>query len=422
MSRSCWVVALLCLALAAPTFAGEAGRSEDGNFFIREGDFTLNTELRLQIKASYEEEEFDLSGPLYSDFVDTSEDPTTDFSVRRGRIAFFGQAFAPWLRYKIEADFGDGKSRLTDAYVEMKFANASNWRFGQFKQPFDFFQLMSSKYFQFVERPVGTDLLSPARDIGVMYYGSTASKRYNWSVALQNGNGPNHAGNDNDEFRLAARFEMQNEGGFKYMETAANHPEKLEWTVGLAYQSNPQGELVGNRAVDEDDEPPFDCEIGISQTCDFENRDQTAYELFGAVRGRNWQFNGTYQMWSFEDDAFKPFGNGDLADRDLTYFNVQFGFFVAPKWEIAARYATWENDDPLDVTPADLADFPGELVSDVKSEEWRLGTNYYFSKHNFKLMVDYGEEKETFDDEFFGQRGKTEDTISGLRAMLAFFI
>lgn len=122
--------------------------------------------------------------------------------------------------------------------IDMRFSGVNNWKFGQFNYPFDIFQMMSDKTLMFVERPAGTegsDLiqddgffrpLNKSRDIGVMYYGYSENKRFNWAVSVMNGNGVNQMENENNKFRMGLRFEVQNEGGFKYTMTAVDHPDK----------------------------------------------------------------------------------------------------------------------------------------------------------------------------------------------------
>ncbi len=428
--RMAWrTLAMICLVVVAAGVvlaAEEAAPAETKpsfpwkGFTIKDGDYSMSFGVQLQGLFSYLDENFDFSGPLYDGVEDTNVDPVSDFSMRRARIALSGGAFAPWFKYKLEVDFGLGKTRATDLYVDMDFNNYNNWRIGQFKKPYDLFDLYSSKTLMFIERPAANVFLTPAnRDIGVMYRGSTKDRRFNWAAMIGNGNGPNTTANDG-AFLLGARFEFQNEGGFKYLATAIEHPEKLEYTIGAAYQSNPRSLLVGDVPIEE--EVPLDkasgsypCVIGVSTSCTWDNRSRSNLEFFGALRGKSFQINATYQLES--DERLAADENGDPADVDYDAYALEAGFFVTPKWEIAGRYDQLNMKDAVDITFGD-----GSVISDFKIKQWNIGTNYYFFQNNLKLMINYGNTKETYNDDSIVGWGTTERSIDSFLAMLAFYI
>lgn len=430
------IAGLVCLMPLA-TFAGDAGKGEKGGFFIKDGDFSLNMEFRVQFKADYLKDEVNWDGYLYEGLADTEYDPKADFTMRRVRAAFFGTAFAPWLNYKLEVDYGRGKTALTDALIDMRFSGVNNWKFGQFNYPFDIFQMMSDKTLMFVERPAGTegsDLiqddgffrpLNKSRDIGVMYYGYSENKRFNWAVSVMNGNGVNQMENENNKFRMGLRFEVQNEGGFKYTMTAVDHPDKLEYTAGIAFQKNPRGSgMHSSNATGVDDEgyPTYDCIIGESESCRYQTEDVKAYELFGALRGNRFQVNATYQMWTDVNAVYDR--NGILADREFTYYVLEGGFFVTPKLELALRYSQMKDNDPYyDFLAMEDSEDYIAVETENKFTEWRIGINYYFFKHNLKLNFDWGQEKLTVSDHVseIGS-GELEFKNSGPRLMLSFLI
>lgn len=439
MARRALVVICLVVVAAGAVLAAEGTESTAATpevekkasfpwngFTIKDGDYSMNIGVQLQGLFRYDDEDFDFSGPLYAGIEDTDIDPLNDFEMRRARIALSGGAFAPWFKYKLEVDFGLGKTRATDLYVEMNFSDYNQWRVGQFKKPYDLFDLYSSKTLMFIERPAANTFVTPAnRDIGVMYRGNTKNKRLNWAAMVGNGNGPNTLGNDG-AFLLGARFEFQNEGGFKYLATAIEHPEKLEYTVGVAFQSNPRSELVGDVRIDDggngtepdpfakssDDYP---CVIGTSRTCTWDNRSRNNLLFFGALRGKIFQINATYQLEKEEDGAADK--QGDPANIELDAWALEAGFFVTPKWEIAGRYDQLNFKDAVDITFGD-----GSVISDFEIKQWTIGTNYYLFKNNLKLMLNYGNTTATYDDSSFIGPGKFETSLDSFQAMLAFYI
>lgn len=443
MSQWFKVLSVSCLICLVPVaaLAGEAGKGEKGGFFIKDGDFSLNMEFRVQFKADYLKDQVNWDGYLYEGLADTEYDPKANFLMRRVRAAFSGTAFAPWLNYKLEVDYGRGKTALTDAFLDMRFSGANNWKFGQFNYPFDIFQMISDKTLMFVERPAGTEgseliedggffwPLNKSRDIGVMYYGYSEGKRFNWFASVMNGNGVNNLSNDNNKFRMGLRFEVQNEGGFKYVGTAADHPSKLEYTAGIAFQKNPRGSAMSSSnptGLDDGGNPTFDCILGVSEECRWETEDVRAYELFGALRGKNFQITGTFQSWTYADGVFDQFGAVD--DRKFNYWVLQGGYFVTPKLELALHYSQLKDTDPyydfLEVEEKFQAQQEFIPVrTENKFTEWRLGINYYFFKNNLKLNFDWGQEKLKVSDEVSEiGNGELEFKNSGPRLMLSFLI
>lgn len=394
---------LLCCTAA---LAGETGKAQDKGFFIKDGDFTLETEFVLHFRADYLEDQFDFNGSAFDGSSNTTIDPKLDFRTRHARANFGGQAFFPWLTWKIQTEFGGGQARIRDAWIQTKSSDHNVWKFGQFKSPFDIFKLAGDEVQNLAERPDGTNFLWPRnRDIGVMYSGRTEDKRVSWAIAFQNGNGDNQPENDNDQFMTTVRLELQNEGGFVYKLSAIDHPESVQWVAGIAFMQNPQGGLTGDDGSD-------DCILGADKVCKFTTVDRDAWELFGAVRGGRWQGTGTYQKWNLQDARLDE--NGDLDDEQFEFWDVDFGYFVSEKDEIVGRYGQWEFKK---VAFDELGD-----ASRDSADEWRLGYTHYWNGNNLKFTVDYGQSVATSDVKILGASGTEKLTTKGLRFLLGFVL
>jgi hypothetical protein len=139
----------------------------------------------------------------------------SEWLLRRARFGVRGW-FAGWLRGDLEADFGRGRAALTDAVVTFGFAPYAVVRIGQFKKPFDAFELTSSREILVAERdgaPRGTDGPTPDglveglgysnRDIGAELSGRRDRAR--WAIGFWNGAGANEAKNDEGE-QVGARL------------------------------------------------------------------------------------------------------------------------------------------------------------------------------------------------------------------------
>jgi phosphate-selective porin OprO/OprP len=132
--------------------------------------------------------------------------------VRRARLNLKG-SFGPAWGFKFESDFGANtigtttgyRAQLTDVYVDWMPHAAAQLRFGQFKTPFGWEQLMSDTQNPFAERPLANDRLTVSRQIGAAISGTVARDRIDYSIGAFNGNGVNNANNDNSSFMTVAR-------------------------------------------------------------------------------------------------------------------------------------------------------------------------------------------------------------------------
>lgn len=153
-----------------------------------------------------------LSGRLHAQFNTTSVDaePASEFLVRRARLTL-EIGVGKYLSGKIEPDFGEGELDLKDAWARLELHPAFNIQAGQFKRPFDLFELTSSTRILVVERAGGIrgvgacagpggvcsfsrlteGLEFSDRDIGVLIDGRQGS--VSWTAAITNGTGSNTA-------------------------------------------------------------------------------------------------------------------------------------------------------------------------------------------------------------------------------------
>lgn len=166
-------------------------------------------------------------GLIQAQFNTTSVEegePESEWLIRRARIGL--RAFAAgWIQAYVEGDFGGGRVRLTDGYLEFLFDPRLAIRAGQFKVPFDALELVSSRELPVIERdgaPRGSPALTPnglldglgynARDIGAQWSGAWPA----WSAAagVFNGSGDN-AEDEDDGKQFAARLTAGLPGGWR---------------------------------------------------------------------------------------------------------------------------------------------------------------------------------------------------------------
>ncbi len=173
---------------------------------------SLYTTADAQVEVRSNAVQITITGRLHAQFNTTSvtDEPEAEFLIRRARLAA-ELRINDFVSGKVEPDFGEGKIALKDAWVRLTFDRAFRATVGQFKRPFDLFELTSSTQILVVERtgevrgvdscagPGGTCTLSRLteklqlsdRDIGVMFDGTDPEGKFRYMVAVTNGTGSN---------------------------------------------------------------------------------------------------------------------------------------------------------------------------------------------------------------------------------------
>ena len=163
-----------------------------------------------QVTISSDAMEIDLHGRLHFQYNTTSVvgEPASFFLIRRARITLTAK-INDFVSGRVQPDFEGGEINLKDAWVRVAFDPALRLTFGQFKRPFDAFELLTSSQILVIERAGGVRGVSTCagpggvctfsrfteklqfsdRDIGIMADGSSGNVDYYLSIT--NGEGAN---------------------------------------------------------------------------------------------------------------------------------------------------------------------------------------------------------------------------------------
>jgi hypothetical protein len=159
----------------------------------------------------------EITGRLQIQYNTTSVDsaagealPWSEFVLRRARLTF-DITFNDLLSARMEPDYsttaGVGLVSVRDAYIRFHFGSGVRATLGQFKRPFDLFQLTSSTEFPVVERGgrvrgvtacgalltvcsfsnLSVGLLYSDRDLGLMLDGAAIPHTLTYALSLTNG-------------------------------------------------------------------------------------------------------------------------------------------------------------------------------------------------------------------------------------------
>jgi phosphate transport system substrate-binding protein len=172
------------------------------------GSSTIDAQVEVRSRAM----QITLTGRVHAQFDHTSveAEPASEFLMRRVRFSADVRV-NDLVSGRVQPDYGDGKLSLKDAWVRLNFAPQFRATVGQFKRPFDLFELTSSTQILVIERAGGvrgvdacagpggtcsfsrlTEKLQYAdRDIGVQFSGASGS--FGYAASVTNGTGANTA-------------------------------------------------------------------------------------------------------------------------------------------------------------------------------------------------------------------------------------
>ncbi len=86
-------------------------------------------------------------------------------SARRVRFAIKAQITKDWYG-EVDMDMADGVFELKDAIIEYDGVKNMEFKLGNFKEDFSMERTTSSRFLQFIERPMVTQALAPSRHLG----------------------------------------------------------------------------------------------------------------------------------------------------------------------------------------------------------------------------------------------------------------
>jgi len=110
-----------------------------------------------QVVVSSKAMELRIDGRLHFQYNQTSAEGaqlSNTFFVRRARLEVEAR-INDFVSGRIQPEFGEGTVGLRDAFVTLNFGPALRTTFGQFKRPFDVFELTSSSQILVIERAGG---------------------------------------------------------------------------------------------------------------------------------------------------------------------------------------------------------------------------------------------------------------------------
>ena len=359
--------------------AATVSAGKDG-FVIKSADGAYQLKIRALVQSD---------GRFWSE--DRARPSTDTFELRRARPIIEGTA-GKFFDFRVQPDFGEGKTVLFDAYVDWRFASWIRLRAGKFKPPLGLERLQSASETAFVERALPTNLV-PNRDVGLQVYGDVLDGVFSYALGLFNGvpDGANVDLDTNDSKEVATRVFFQ-----PFKKSSLLSLQNLGFGVGASF-----GHSVGTAAVTSlpsyktpGQQNFFSYRITTAADGRRDRLSPQAYWYVGRfgllaeqvqtsqdvrtgtsredMENTAWQVTGTFAL---TDD--RPSYRGIAPKRPFDPASHAWGAF-----EIVARAGA------LRVDKAAFPVFADPAAAPAVARERGLGVNWYLNR-NVRLMLDY---------------------------------
>ncbi len=324
-------------------------------------NYSLKMNLRAQFRASYP---YDGEPTKISQF----ENEQTNFKIRRARLKMTGNAYRPWLKYKMEYDL-EG-SNLLDLHFKVEKLPYLSLKVGRWKADYSRERIISSGSQQALDRSIINRPFTIDRQNGISLYGNIKGKgsaNFNyWAAAFMGTGRPERT---NDDTHLMYMLKTQwNINGRKLKTTGSDlkYHDKFTSIIAIAGVTNksPYTRFSGS---------------GGGQLAGFEDGVPGQYRLNQylietAFKYRGWSWQQEYHWKEIDDEINQTIThlNGNYAQ--IGYFPTYSFGFVPKNLEIFGRHAFYNPD----------LDF-----SNNTRYEYTFGANWFFSGHNNKLTLEY---------------------------------
>jgi len=296
----------------------------------------------------------------------------SEFSVRRARLVFQGNAAGPSLTYYVQLSFSnldneaDLRLPLRDAYITWTRSRDVAVRVGQMKVPFSRQRVVSSSALQMVDRSIVVSELNLDRDVGIQVFSRDlfGLGTVGYSIGLFGGEGRNRLGRA-PGFLYTARLEAWPLGSFD--DLVEGDLRRLE---------RPRLAVAGSVGYNQNTNRPRSTIGTPSAVGDVD------YMHAGAdvvLKWRGWSVTSEIMYRRADPPAralATPMVATSIVARSGWGTYLQSGVMVSPRVEVTGRYSDLQ---PLH----DNAD-----VSFVSGREFSAGLGYYVHGHDLKIQGD----------------------------------
>lgn len=308
------------------------------------------------------------------------------FELRRIKLYFNGYAYSKDLTYKLQLNFaninGGSTSNggiLEETFINYRFLDGVQVRFGQDKVQFGRQFITSSAYQQFPDLSVVTTAFVPGYDTGLMVHGKLAGGLASYNIGGYGGLGQNTFRTTSDN-AFTARLMLNPLGELKYSESDVEYSEKPLASLAGNFFRDTVNASEQNSATVTNNQLSFNARgrgwfalgnplfLPARQIAGSESVDYNTAGFDAAFKWRGFSAQGEYFFARASGQA-----SGNVAKAEGFY--LQTGYFVIPRHlELAARYSYLDPN------------------RDLGHDLWTEATgcvSWYVSGHNLKVQSDY---------------------------------
>lgn len=378
--------------MAVPAFAQDFAMGEETKGLKVKISDDTDFSLRVRLQPRFD------SGDLIASKDGKSYESETDMYLRRIRLEAGGK-LTQNLKYELtfEADKNgirgkDSASKsnvpmIQYAYLDYKFDDAANLRFGKAKLPFSRVSLTSSSKQLLIERPASTEAAKKLFDdyyqTNAMLHGNFAEGVIAYNLAVADGweNGNYLNGKDDKDGKVfkadplyVARVEVSPPGFAEKGKSDAWLGKGKHVTLGLSYAAEKSIEYSTYNGAASDDS---------------EDRTLMGADISAHFGGLTLQ--GEYTAWKIDYSAA-----GKDAKEPKGWY-AQAGYFIPDmNIEPVARYEVYDHDSNA-VSTAD----------DTEEKVRTVGVNWYGKGHSFKIGANWVHSE-------YGDDAKSDVSVKGV--------
>lgn len=355
----------------------------------------------------------------FSNEVDNKQAET--FDIRRAYLTAKGSFYDTYDFEMTYNGAGSAGSDLLYAWLNVRWWDQAQFKFGQFKQPFSMEELGSSRFINFTERSFVTQL-APAVDRGAQIHGEPV-KGVTYALGVFNGVGVNKGTNNNDTdidadgksvtgratLNIAELMDVKDAVfhiGAAYSDTTDNHNTdafsiRTEGRGADVFKSTAATKLSAtNKGYDlqrtglegavaygpvkfqsewvkAEFQPDGDNRL-VDKAPKGQDKDITAW--YAAV---NWMITGENYADTYKGGLF----GGRMKPKND--FDPKAGKWGPGAWEIGARYSKFDASDfNLKDETADVFGAKGENGKFNEADAWTIGLKWIPSP-NVRFMANY---------------------------------
>lgn len=357
--------------------------------------------LRSQSDSGYKiwfDNRVQTDGAVYFGQQDWADGISNGLSIRRARFAVKAQITKDWYG-EVDMDMADGMFELKDAIIRYTGLEHLTLQMGNFKEIFSIQRNNSSRYLQFMERPMVCSALAPSRQIGIN------ANYYNNGIYLNLGiHGQKIAGEEERTYVTdKSKTTLGPDEGLSYTFKAVYQPgwDKEDWGLHL-------GAAASYRQPKTSDEywgkTRFSCRNSSNITrkkyidtgdFDFDHNLLYTAELAGYWKGFRgeavYMGNTTYLP---NDAGTKQFGGWYVQGGYLLFGGTQRYDGAGAKFTRVKRGQSWGDVELCGrVEYVDLNADKALAANDQKimggsAMAYALGLNYYINDH-VKVQLNY---------------------------------